>query len=570
MVLVYKQLTKQMIQNRIFVLLLLVLTMLTSLSFYFVIFSIDGNMAMLNTLTTLTENQQLYKNALNANASLAYTFFISTVLLTSFVFVMYFYRFYRANKKQIGCLKSLGFKDSSVCACFVVFVAVLSLIGAILGLIGGYFLSDVLIHANADTYSVIGLVKKIRLSSLFIGLLVSTAIFCLLTFFCYSFVRGKEPGILIAGNESRAGFSFSLRVANRICDMIPTKNKLTLRIALRKPLSIFLLIVAVMSFSVCMILGRSLNISSQKVFDSQTTGHNYEYDTRYSEFQTVPTPENVIPYLDNKVRLFVDGHVIEQSATGLYTLNNLYELQNTKGDILSVPKVGEVYINPGLHEIYGLNIGDRFVADIAGVSHEVTVADIAVNAKSANIYVNADELSKALNVPIGAYNGVLSMEKLNDGVATTKDQRINTLNKEAVSNNISAVINQCIGGLIGAILIFLALYASFGDNTRDMLILHMMGYRTKHIRKMVIDVYMPIVWTVFFLTLAPSILLARSIQKSLSISTNDYMPFGTSISVIVLVFAGLSIIYWLVQMLFGLGIRRIVAKEEISEFIYAE
>lgn len=570
MILVFKQLAKQIMQNKIFVILLLVLTMLTSLSFYFVVFSIDGNMAMLHTLTALTENQQLYKNALDANTSLAYTFFISTVGLTSFVFVMYFYRFYRASKKQIGCMKSLGFKDSSLCTCFVIFVAVLSEFGAILGLIFGYFMSDILIRANADTYSVTGLVKNISLESLLMGLVVSTSVFCLITFFCYYFVRGKEPGILIAGNESRLGFSFPLRSANYVSNLIPTKNKLTLRIALRKPLSLFLIMVAVMSFNVCLILGRSLNISSQKVFDSQTIGHNYEYDTKYSELQTVPTPENMIPYLENTVRLFIEGHEINQNVTGLYTLNNLYELQNTRGDILPVPEAGEVYINPGLHEIYGLNIGDRIVADIAGFNLEVTVSDIAVNAKTANIYVNADVLSKILNTSSGAYNGVLSMEKMNDGIATTKNQRIDTLNRNAVSSNISAVINQSIGGLMGAILIFLALYASFGDSTRDMLILHMMGYRTKHIGKMLIDVYMPIVWTAFFLTLAPSILLARSIQKSLSISTNDYMPFGTGISVIILAFAGISIIYRLVQAIIGLGIKRIIAKEKISEFIYAE
>lgn len=570
MVLVYKQLAKQMIHNKIFMLLLLFLTVLTSLSFHFVIFSIDGNIAMLNALATLTENQQLYKNALSANTSLAYTFFISTVGLTSFVVVMYFYRFYRANKKQIGCIKSLGFKDRSLCACFVIFIAVLSEVGAILGLIAGYFLSDILIRANANTYAVTGLVKNISLSSLFVGLAVSTAVFCLVTFLCYFFVRGKEPAALIAGNESHVRFSFSLRAANCISNMFPVKNKLAIRIALRKPLSIFLIIVGVMSFSVCMILGRSLNISSQKVFDSQKIGHNYDYDTRYSEYQTAPTPENVILYLDDTVQFSINGREIEQVVTGLYTLNNVYELQNFKGDVLPVPKAGTVYINPGLHQTYGVNIGDRFVVDVAGVNLEVTVADIAANAKSANIYVNADELSETLSIPVGAYNGVLSKEKMNNGVATTKEQRIDTLNREAVSSNISAVINQSIGGLIGMILIFLALYASFGDNTRDMLILHMMGYRTKYIRKMLIDVYMPIVWTAFFLTLAPSILLARSIQKSLSVSTNDYMPFGTNILVIILVFAGLNLIYWSVQTLFGLGIKRIIIKEEISEFIYAE
>lgn len=568
--LVFKQLAKQITHNKIFMVLLLLLAMLTSLSFYFVVFSIDGNMAVLRSFPSLTDSQQLYKNALNANTTLAYIFFISLTGLTAFVFVIFFYRFYRSNKKQIGCIKSLGFKDNSLCTCFVVFVAVLSIVGAVLGLIGGYFLSSVLIDANTRTYSVTELVKGVSFPSLIVGLAASTVVFCITTFLCYSFVRGKDPGVLIAGNQNHARFSLMLRAANKISDIVPIKSKFPLRIALRKPLAVLLIIVAVMSFSVCMVLGHSLNISSQKVFDSQTSGHNYEYDTRYLEYQSNPGPENIILYLNSTTKLIIGNYDIEQTMIGLYSLNDVYEVQNISGDLLSIPETGMIYINPGLNEIYGVNIGDTLIACIAGVEHTFIVADIAANAKSASNYINANELSEILGVPAGAYNGVLSMEKMLDGVAVTKGQRLDDLNRNAVSNNISAVINQATGGIVGAILIFLALYVNFQDNTRDILILHMMGYKTKYIRKLLIDIYRPIAWMAFLLTLAPSVLLARLIQKSLSISTNDYMPFGTNIIVVLIVFVLLNIIYWLVQTMFGLGIMRTIAKEEISEFIYAE
>lgn len=566
----YKQLLKQIVKNRIFVSLLFLLTILTSLSYYFVIFSIDGNLAELNALTTLTENQQLYKNALVANTLLAYTFFIATVGLTSFVFVMYFYRFYRENKKTIGCIKAIGFRDSELCTCLVIFVAELSMIGAVLGLIGGYFLSDVMIRANTKTYLVSGLIKGISPMSFFVGIVVSTAIFCFTTFFSYSFVRGKESGVLIMGNGNYSKFSFLLKAANYISDKIPIKNKFPLRLALRKPISICLILVAVLSFNVCIILGQSLNRSSQKVYDSQMVGHNYEYDTKYSEYQTEGIDGEVIPYVENIAKVHSENQMIEQTVTCLNTWNNLYELKNYKGDILNEPVAGDVYINANLHETYGLDIGDSVVVDIAGVSHEFIVADIATNAKTDNIYLNTRELTEILSISSNAYNGVLSLEKVNGGIVTTKEQKIDMLNREAVSNESSAVINQLIGGLVGAILIFLALYVNFQDNTHDMLILNMLGYQTKHIRKMLVDIYMPIVWSSFFLTLIPSIILARLIQKSFSISTRDYMPFGISIFVVVLLFVGLNIIYRLVQELFGFGIKTIIAKKKIMEYLYSE
>lgn len=90
------------------------------------------------------------------------------------------------------------------------FAAVLSVIGAVLGLIGGYFLSGILINANTKTYSVTDLVKGVCLSSLIVGLLVSTVVFGITAFLCYSFVRGKEPGVLIAGNSNYAHFSICI------------------------------------------------------------------------------------------------------------------------------------------------------------------------------------------------------------------------------------------------------------------------------------------------------------------------------------------------------------------------
>lgn len=560
--LVYKQLTKQMIRNKVFITLLLLLTILTSLSFFFVMFSIDGNMAELNSLLSLSENQMQYKNALNSNISLAYIFFVSLVSMTAFVFIMFFYRFFRSNKEQMGCLKSMGFKDKFLCTYFVVFVALLSTMGALLGLLGGYFISSILIEANIRTYSVTGLVKGISSISLVIGLAVSTLVFCISAVISYSFIRGKEPGELIAGKINQQNYSGTLRVANAIVNIVPGKNKFQLRIAFRKPLAVLLILVAVMVFSVFIILGQSLNISSQKVFESQNIGYNYEFDTHYSQYSTKTVSHSELEYLDSSVELVAGGYNIQQTIVGLYRMNGLYKLQDTGGNILPEPSAGNIYVNPGLAETYGVKVGDILTLKIADRNCNFAVAEIAVNAKLASIYVNASELSQIMGLPIGSYNGIWSIEQAPIGGSTIeKNQHIEELKRNAVSNNTSAVINQVIGSIVGGILIFLALYVNFQDNTRDMLILHLIGYRPKTICKMLIDVYRPIVCTFFLISIIPSIFIARSIQRYLSITTNDYMPFGTSIVVIVLIFILLNTIYWVVQNVFSLGIKRTIKKE---------
>lgn len=568
--LVYKQLWKQIVKDKIFLSLLMLLTILTSLSFFFAIFSIDGNMQALNTVNKLTENQLLYQNALNSNSVLAYSFLLSLIGLSALVFIMFFYRFFRTNKKQIGCIKALGYKDNSLQGFFVGFTAILSICGAFLGLLGGYFLSDILINANMKTYAVTGLIKGIKGTNLIMGLTAPATIFCVIAALCYGFVRNKETGFLIAGNNGQGRFSNTLKIADKISRLVPANRRFPLRIALRKPLAVFLLIIAVMSFSVCVILGQSLNISSAKIFEMQTIGHNYNYDIRYSEYQTATLPSDTTTYLDSPAKVFIDRYELERTAIGLYDVNKIYKLTNKAGKTLSVPMENRVYINPEFSEIYGIEIGDILSVKISGNRQDFEVEDIAVNANSKCFYLNGQQLSEILGIQAGAYNGVFSLDEMQGDSIITKSQRIENLKRNATSNQVSGVINQSVGVVIGAVLIFLALYINFQDSTHDILILTMMGHRIKTIRKMLVDVYLPILWAAFFITLVPSILLAKSIQQSLSISTNDYMPFSINVIFIILSFLAISLIYCCVQFVFSLGIKKLITQKELTEIVYSE
>ena len=568
--LIYKQLFKQIIKDKIFLALLLLLTMLTSLSFFFVMSSIDGNIKILNRLQNLTANQQLYKSALNSNRILGFIFWLSLVSLSIVVFVMFFYRFFRANKKQIGCIKTLGFKNSSLQLFFIAFTAVLAVLGAALGLFGGYALSDILIRANSKTYNVTGLTKNISGFSLVIGLAVSTIIFCITALLCYGFVRNKEAGVLLAGNNVQNRFPITLKIADKISRIVPVNKRLSLRIALRKPLSVLLLFVSVMSFNVCMILGQSLNISSSKIFHAQTAGHNYKYQIQYQEYKTAGIFSEAMIYINSTATITIDNYELERTVSGLYDINALYELKNKRNDLLTTPNTGYVYINPELSEIYGVKIGDVLAITIADEQYQFIVGEIAANAQTNHIYMNGEQLTEILGITAGSYNGVFSADKLKGGTVTSKEQRIEELNRNSVSNKTSAVINQVTGILVGIILIFLALHISFQDNTHDILILSMLGHQAKYIRKLLIDVYLPVLWIVFVITLAPSMILARAIQNSLSVSTNDYMPFGINSFVIIIAFGLINIIYYGVQAAFSLRIKKNIEKGDITDIIYAE
>jgi putative ABC transport system permease protein len=350
------------------------------------------------------------------------------------------------------------------------------------------------------------------------------------------------------------------------------KNKSSIRIALRKPVAVVLIVIAVMSFIVMFILGYSLNMSSSTVFKSQTEGHRYLYDTRYDKYLVQENNE-----VDIQTYLSVPGTLlktdnenkVEQQIIGLEQGKTLLSLVNKEGTQLTLPQENNVYIGPALQQLYGFKTGDALVLTINDQDYIVNV-HIAANATSNCVYLAKDTLIKILDLPESSYNGVLSMEPLgNGGTVTTQSQKLEELDRASVSNRSSAVINQVIGCMVGCILLYLALLLNFQDSTRDILILHLMGFKAKDIKRMLINIYKPILWVSFFLTLWPGILLAQTIQKSLSIQTGDYMPFQINILIIGIVFILLNVIYFMVQATFNSGIRRVIKKEEISEYTNA-
>lgn len=592
MKLLWKQLSMELFKNKPFLILLLILTAFTSSMYFFVHFSVDGNIRQLTLLTLLSDSQINYKNSLISNTILARAILTALTGLTCFVFAMFFYRFFKTGSKQLACLKSLGFKDRILCRFFMVFTASLSFLGALIGLIFGYFASDILIQAGVQTYLVTGLVKGVGTGTVAVGFFVPMTAFCVITFFTYYLIRGKEIGLLLTGAANNRCPISLLRFAGKISELFPVKKKLPIRLTLRKPMALFLVILSVMSFSVMFILGYSLTLSSQRIFKSQTEGHHYLYETRFDTARRISSQkgdpaagirmdetDEILPYLDAEGSLNVtmengitdkvvgNPSCIETMFTGIETNHELLSLVDKEGNLVELPKQGEIVIGFYLQELYDLQLGSSVTVSIGKHSRNMTVSGIAFNASSGRSYVNKSELSELLSLPKDSYSGIFSMKnQFSDGTVITKEEKTESLKRDSVSNRSSAVINQLIGCLTGCILLYLALLLNFQDSTRDILILHLMGYPIKEIKKMLIDIYRPVLWLSFFLTLLPGIQIVKMILKSLSLQIGDFLAFQTNVFVLMGIFVLLNGVYFLVQSTFHFGIKKIIRKETIADY----
>lgn len=558
-----KQMIKELFRKKIFLALMFLLTVLTSFMYFFVHFSIDANLKWLNKLPSLNEKQAAYQNGLMSNTSLASDMLLGFLALTGFVFAFVFVRFYREHQKQIGAFKALGFTGRDINSVFWKVTFVMSLTGGVIGLIGGFFASDILISANREAYLISGIRKGISGLSICGGILVPGLVLTMITAASWLVVGKQDAGTLMTGIR-KSDYTKTLILADRISGMFPVKMQLPMRLALRNPVAAGLIIVSVMMVSVMFLLGFSLNQSSERLKESQLIGHNYNYQ---EEFDTVIHGEKeklAIRYLKESVTLDNGRKTIDFSLVGMDEDAQVYEFLDEKGGKVAYPGEQEIVIGKQLEEVYGFHLGDEITVSGEKGSAVFRVSGVAFNATTGNAYVSLNAMQKLLGVSKDAYNGIYCVEEKAGKAGITRAERLDALQRDTVSNRVSAVIVQVMGCVIGCILLFLALLINFQSAADEMHILQLLGYQRKEIHRMLIDIYKPLIAGAFLLTLPLALGIVKALLRGMSRQIGDYMMFQTHVAVWGLIIVVIFVIYLLVQLCFQIGIRREMQKENNS------
>ncbi len=558
-----KQMIKELFRKKIFLALMFLLTVLTSFMYFFVHFSIDANLKWLNKLPSLNEKQAAYQNGLMSNTSLASDMLLGFLALTGFVFAFVFVRFYREHQKQIGAFKALGFTGRDINSVFWKVTFVMSLTGGVIGLIGGFFASDILISANREAYLISGIRKGISGLSVCGGILVPGLVLTMITVVSWLVVGKQDAGTLMTGIR-KSDYTKTLILADRISGMFPVKMQLPMRLALRNPVAAGLIIVSVMMVSVMFLLGFSLNQSSERLKESQLIGHNYNYQ---EEFDTVIHGEKeklAIRYLKESVTLDNGRRKLDFSLVGMDEDVQVYEFLDEKGGMVAYPGEQEIVIGKQMEEVYGFHSGDEITVSGEKGSAVFRVSGVAFNATTGNAYVSLNAMQKLLGVSKDAYNGIYCVEEKAGKAGITRAERLDELQRDTVSNRVSAVIVQVMGCVIGCILLFLALLINFQSAADEMHILQLLGYQRKEIHRMLIDIYKPLIAGAFLLTLPLALGIVKALLRGMSRQIGDYMMFQTHVAVWGLIIVVIFVIYLLVQLCFQIGIRREMQKENNS------
>mgnify|MGYP001851989690 CR=1 FL=1 len=558
---IYSQILRRLWKSKEGYLVVWLITCISSFMFFFVQTSIDENRK-----DVLMANQTDFIVALDSNTILARTFLIFFMFILAFLYYMFFHKFVKNEARAFGCFISLGIGVKALKNIYLSVVGVTVVTATIAGNILGYISSDVLLNNYAITYGVVNLKKGLSFSHVLMAYLFPFITVLIVTFFNVRDFFEKDVVSLLNYKEERN--LSTIKISNHISKLFHGDFAFAVRIALRKPFYVLMIIGAVWIFGVLFLFSISLNLSSKTAQSHLLSGRNYEYEIKFDHIKNISDmdSEEVAYAIETEATIVYKEKEISQTCYGIELQNNLFQLLDKDNSIIE-PKEGQIIISPRLNQIFGINQGDKIQVNINGTVQQLRVQGVAINAENNGIYLSKTELAKMLSLSEDTYNIIYSNMLFDnmDGAVLSKDLIKENIDKENVSNRISALICQVLAVIVGGLLLVSAVFMNFEENYNNILRLHILGYRPKEINSMIVSVYEPIIIIGFLMGISPTILISNKISILLSMQTGDYIPFYTNFWIVILDFLFVFLLYLMIKSNFERKIKKINNKNMLLQ-----
>ena len=563
--LLFKYLSRDFFAKRTMVSILSLILIFISFMYFFVHFAIDANLLRLGG-EQLSGNESDYLTALKSNQVLIRNITVAMVAIFSLILSLFIRGTLQRNRVQLAQLMSLGFSFSSVLASYALLISGLSLLSSLLGLVLGFWGSDILLSANSQTYLVQGLSKGLSLQSVMTGTLFLSLFLGAVTYLAGLTVRKTDLALMMKQTD---GKSIRPGLMEKLIQKLPMKHKFKFKLTLNHFSTLGLLLIAIVTFSIMFVLSLSLTFSSSKILESQKVGRHYSYDISYDNYrkEEAESASDSVTYLRYDVDLMIKGETIAYQALSLTSQNDLFQLIGSKGEILD-PTQG-VFVNPELRENYGLKVGDTLELRVKGKRHQIKIAGFAENADLKTIYIPRDQASAMVNEADDRFNGRLTNNVQEKGRGKTRslEEKLSAVQRSQTSNKASAIINQSIGVITGCLLIYLAVFIGLNGNMKTLLMFDLLGYEEREVYRILLNPYIVISNLLFLLTLPVAIYAARNIQIMTSLQTGDYMPFQLNWITFAYMFVILNALCFIIRFLFIQKVKKIRDDNRQAEFL---
>lgn len=393
------------------------------------------------------------------------------------------------EQKYIGVLSALGYKKRELALHYSLFGVIPGFIGSIIGiLLAVPIMPNVqkLLFKKIEPLPTEGSMSVVNIA---VSLLIPSIVFGFFATITSLRIMRADTVDMLHCTSSKKSRS-SMRMSN---SKLNFRVKFMLRSILGKNISrTLVLLVGLCIGGVVLVFSYATLDSLQKYVDeSVNKAGNFEYEYFLNTIET-EKPDNGSPVLSNKFES--EGSEDTIMLMGIDD-NSMLDLKTRSSESVTVSD-DEWYISSMGSMAYGVKKGDKFkFFDVCSLKEfEVVITDIVENNSQSVFYGSRSSACELIGVPENSYNVVLSDTKLD----YTDSQLISVITKQGLKDQIQAVYDNMaslvgvlvlFGLIICVITVYLMVNMIITENAASVSMLKVLGYHSKEINRILVNVY---------------------------------------------------------------------------------
>ncbi|WP_226582824.1 ABC transporter permease [Halobacillus litoralis] len=452
------------------------------------------------------------------------------------------------QRKEIGTLMALGYRKGELLRHYLGYAWIIGLTGTIVGILAGAGLSIPLSNIYANYFNLPALsMFEFEPFVLVIGLVIPLSLLILLTALVINQSLKAEPLTLLRPKEMAGGKKSWL-------ENLPLMNRggfihrYRLRLLVRSKTRSLYIFLGVMFSTILLLFGfitfNSMDQVVEKTYEDILT---YEYGVYYKSLKTEKVAGEASPFIMNEIKVKgedtkITAYGMEKDTPYIQLLSDGKPL-NTKlseGAVLSAPLAAVLGVEGGEELTLEIGNDDTITVKVAGVS------DLYIGN---TIYLPRSQLNDFLNYPQDAYTGVWQTEEPveSDDIYRIEDKQKAMESFESTSGATRASVlgMSVFAVIIGLIVLTLLTNLIVEENSPSISLFKVMGYYDSEVSKLVLNVYTPIVFLSYFVSIPIAGLSLEQTMNSVVEETGFILPTDVSWWMVLLGFVVIMLTYWL-------------------------
>lgn len=519
----------------------------------------DTKFASFQSITDSATASELIQGVVS-NQGLSYIFLFVLSFLCGGIFYIFLGRRLNIERGSWGTLLALGYTPSLIIRIYLLVYGVLCTVSISIGWILAYSGSFLLIEQFKSQYVLPAFPVEAHISSIIIGIISILIIFLLFMLIQLYQFGSKNPLFLFQPDQQPMSKWLTAKCAQWTAKL-SFLSRMQSRMSLRSLKIMLLLFTTVCISSLLFMLGISLYFSSSSLIEQKFAGIHYQYNERFDYIKENIGEDTSGQYyeLDQKYIQWIDQNQQKQGfQANLLSWDggtSWLTLLDQKGNSINTALNKGIIVHFSKAQLLGLQIGTSLTVQIDNMTLQYPISGFSYNGDPNTIYMNKSVLTNALHISDSAYNGVFSNQMITASESVKSQSQPSILRVSQAyqqqlvgssSAQLSAIINQVLGGVIAIIMLLLISLIIIEENRSNIYLFESIGYHPKEIKKLLINVYTPFLIIAYLISIPISSWIVIRILKSVSISTNDFIPFVYNIWIALGIFLIIFVIYQLV------------------------